>query len=218
VDGDYTRQTAGGGWDLDYHPSYGVFAVGDVNGAWIVRRSATGNAGTWATVNTFKTTEWTRSSATTIVTTGSGAVHVAGWAYSSKTRKYHWMVRSSYNGGATWSSSDTYSYGGSTMNVSTITEDAAGNLFVCGQAADSAGKLWWLVRKGVPGTKRVRQGGKWVTVPTVTWTNSDLYQLVAGQPARANGLTVDSNGTVFASGRAADAAGVNDWIVRQLAP
>ena len=216
VDADYSRQTTGAGWDLGFHPGYGVFAVGDVNGSWTVRRSVTGNAGTWATLNTFKTTEWTKSSATAIVTTGSGAVHIAGWAYSSKTRKYHWIVRSSYDGGVTWSISDAYSYGGSTVNVSSITEDAAGNLFVCGQAADSAGKLWWLVRKGVPGTKRVKQRGKWVTVPTVTWTNSDLYQFVAGQPARANGLTVDSSGAVLASGRAADAAGVNYWIVRKL--
>ena len=67
----------------------------------------------------------------------------------------------------------------------------------------------------LPGTKRVKQGGKWVTVPTVTWTNSDLYQLVAGQPARANGLTVDSSGSVFASGWAADATGEHYWIVRR---
>ena len=59
-----------------------------------------------------------------------------------------------------WSISDTYSYGGSTVNVSAIAVDAAGKLFVGGQVSDSAGKLWWLVRKGVPGTKRVRQGNK----------------------------------------------------------
>ena len=103
VDADYSRQTAGTGWDQAFHPSYGVFAVGEVNGNWTVRRSVTGNAGSWATVDTFKTSEWTRSSAHTIVATASGAVHVAGWAYSSKTRKYHWLVRSSYNGGSTWS-------------------------------------------------------------------------------------------------------------------
>jgi hypothetical protein len=217
VHADYSGQTTGAGWDLGFHPSYGVFAVGDANGGWTVRRSATGNAGSWATVDTFKTTEWTQTGAKSIACTASGALHVAGWGYSSKTRKYHWMVRSSYNGGATWSLSDTYSYGGSTVNGFTITEDTAGKLFVSGSVSDSAGKLWWLVRKGVPGTKRVKQGGKWVTVPTVTWSNSDLYQLVAGQRAQANGLTVAPDGTVFASGRAADAAGVNQWIVRKLA-
>jgi hypothetical protein len=156
-----------------------------VNGSWTVRRSATGHAGSWATVDTFKTTEWTQASARSIVATASGALHVAGWGYSSK-------------------------------NVSAITEDAAGNLFVCGQAADSAGKLWWLVRNGVPGTTSVKQGGKWITMPTVTWSNNDAYQLATGQPAQANGLTVDSTGAVFASGRAANAAGVNQWIVRKL--
>jgi hypothetical protein len=199
---------------MAYHPVYGVFVVGEANGIWTVL-GETGNAGSWATVNTFKTTEWTKSSATAIVTTSSGAVHVAGRAYSSKTRKYHWMVRSSYDGGATWTVSDTYSYGGSTVNVSCIVEDAAGNLLVSGSVTDSAGKLWWLVRKGVPGTKRVKQGGNWVTVPTVTWTNSDLYQLVAGQPAQANGITI-ANGNIFVGGSAANAAGVNQLIVRKL--
>lgn len=218
VEADYSRQTTGAGWDLGFHPGYGVFAVGDVNGAWTVRRSTTGNAGSWATAETFKTTEWTQTTGRSIVATGSGALHVAGWGYSSKTRKNYWLVRSSYNGGATWSISDTYSYGGSSVYVSCITVDSSGKLLVSGQVADSAGKLWWLVRKGVPGTKKVKQGGKWVTVPTVTWTNSDLYQLAASQPARALGVTVSPDGSVFASGWATDAAGVKQWIVRRLTP
>lgn len=218
VDADYSGQTSGAGWDLSFDSNYGLFAVGDVNGSWTVRRSPTGQAGSWSAANTFKTSEWTTSSATAIATTPSGAIHVAGWAYSTKTWKYHWMVRSSYDDGATWSISDTYSYGGSSVNVSAIAVDAAGKLFVGGQVADGTGKLWWLVRKGVPGTKRVKQGGKWVNMPTVTWSNSDLYRLAAGQPARANGLTVGPDGAVFASGRAADAQGMTAWIVRKLAP
>jgi len=59
---------------------------------------------------------------------------------------------------------------------------------------------------------------RWVNVPTVTWSNSDLYRLAAGQPARVNGLTVAPDGAVFASGRAADAAGVDHWMVRRLSP
>lgn len=216
VDADYSRQSTGAGWDQAFHPSYGIFAVGDVNGSWTVRRSLTGNAGSWGSVDTFKTTDWMKSVAEAIVITRSSAIHVAGWAYSSSSRRYYWMVRSSYDGGATWSISDTYSYGGSTVDVSTIVEDAGGNLFVSGQVTDNAGKLWWLVRKGVPGTKLVKQGGKWVTVPTVAWTNSDVYRLAAGQQARANGLTVSPSGAVFASGWAADASGVARWIVRKL--
>jgi len=218
VHADYSGQTAGAGWDLGFHPVQGAFAVGDANSAWTVRRSTTGNAGTWAAVDTFKTSEWTVNTARSIVATRSGSLHVAGWGYSSKTRRNHWLVRSSYNGGATWSLSDTYSYGGTSVYVSGITEDSAGNLLVSGQVADSAGNLWWLVRQGVPGTKLVKQGGKWVTVPTISWTNSDLYRLASGQPARALGLTVAPDGSAFASGWANDAAGAKQWIVRKLAP
>lgn len=218
VHADHSGQTTGSGWDLGFHPSYGMFAVGDANGGWVVRRSATGDAGSWAAVDTFKTTEWTQTTARAIVATRSGALHVAGWGYSSKTRRNHWLVRSSYDGGATWSISDTYNHGGSSVYVAGIAEDAAGNIYVCGQVADSSGKLWWLARKGVPGTKQVKQGGRWVTVPTVAWTNSDLFQLVAGQPARANGMTVDSSGAICVSGWGTDAAGVKQWIVRRLNP
>ena len=99
-----------------------------------------------------------------------------------------------------------------------MTLDAAGKIFVCGQAANSLGKLYWLVRKGTPGTKQVKQGGKWVTIATVTWTTSDAFQLAAGKEAVANGITADASGNVLVSGRAQDASGVDHWIVRKLTP
>lgn len=125
VDADYSRQTAGAGWDLGFHPSYGVFAV---------------------------------------------------------------------------------------------VEDAAGNLIVCGQIAGAAGDLHWIVRKGTPGTKLVKQGGKWVTIATMTWATSDDFQLVPGKVASPNAITTDSNGNIYVSGHAQDANGVNHWIVRKLTP
>ena len=39
---DSTGQTAGGSSDMAYHPTHGVFVVGDANGIWTVRRSASG--------------------------------------------------------------------------------------------------------------------------------------------------------------------------------
>ncbi len=212
----------GSGWSLSFHPDGRVFVAGDgpVSGShpWLVLRSATGELGTWQIVDAFKTKEWTQSSARASVITDSGTIYVAGWGYSSKTRKRAWIVRSSADGGATWSISDNFSYGGTTVELSGMTLDEAGNIFVCGQVSNSAGKLSWLVRKGVPGTKLVKQGRKWVTVSTVTWSNTDLYQMVSGQPARANGITSDGLGNVFVTGRAADAVGVDHWIVRKLVP
>ncbi len=164
--------------------------------------------GVWATVDDFAdlANDIGQASCADIMVSPSGDVYATGG--SALGAGPGWLVRKRPAGAAAFT----------TVDVSAITVDAAGHLFVGGQASDSAGKLWWLVRKGVPGTKRVKQGGKWVTVPNVTWTNSDLYQLVAGQSARANGLTVDSIGAVFASGWAADATGEHYWIVRRLAP
>ena len=197
-----------------------MFVAGDKPGpTWIVQRSATGDLGSWTTVDTFySSTEWTQTAARACVITDAGTIYVAGQAYSSKTRKRHWIVRTSTNGGATWVISDNFNYGGATVELSGMTLDAAGKIFVCGQAANSSGKLYWLVRKGTPGTKLVKQGGKWVTIATVTWTTSDVFQLASGKEARANGITGNDLGNVLVSGRAADASGVDHWIVRKLTP
>lgn len=212
----------GSAWSFGFHPDGKVFVggAGSVSSilSWITLRSPTGDLGSWTTVDTFRSTEWTQSSANATTITESGTIYVAGWGYSSKTRKRHWIVRTSTNGGSTWTISDNFSYGGATVELSGMTLDAAGRIFVCGQAANSAGNLYWLVRKGTPGTKLVRQGGKWVAVPTMTWTTSDAFQFAVGQPARANGITADASGNILVNGRAADATGVDHWIVRKLAP
>lgn len=214
----------GSGWAIGFHPSGSVIVPGDrtdpVTHAmkWIVLRSATGDLGTWQTVDTFLTGEWTGISSRGVLVTGNGTVYASGWAYSSKTRKNHWIVRTSADGGTTWSISDSFSYGGSTVEVNGMTQDAAGNLFVCGKASNSTGKFYWLVRKGTPGTKLVKQGGKWVTIATMTWSTSDAFQLASGKEAQANGITADASGNVLVSGRAADASGVDHWIVRKLTP
>lgn len=216
VDADYSGQSAGSGWDMAWHPSYGVFAVGDVKGVWTVRRSNTGNVGTWATVDSFYTPrEWTSGSAKCIVAS-STKIHVVGSAYNASTRKTHWIVRSSADGGLTWSITDMAMTG---VNVEArgIVEDAAGNLMVCGQIPGAAGDLHWIVRKGAPGTKLVKQGGKWVTVATMTWTTSDDFQLAAGKSAQPNAITTAA-GITYVSGRAQDASGVDQWIVRKLLP
>lgn len=212
VDGDYSRQTSGAGWDLGFHPNYGMFAVGDVNGIWTVRRSATGNAGSWATVDSFYTRrEWTSGSARGILATASN-IHVVGSAYNATTRKTHWVVRSSSDGGLTWSISDMALAG----DGRGIVQDAAGNLMICGTVAGAAGDLHWIVRKGTPSTTLVKQGKQWVQVTTLNWTTSDDFQLVPGKTAQPNAITIDGQGNIYVSGYATDASGANQWIVRKL--
>jgi hypothetical protein len=217
VHADYSGQSTGAGWDLGFHPSHGMFVAGEVNGLWTVRRSSTGDVGTWATVDSFVTRrEWTSGRALCILATPS-KIHVAGSAYNASTRKTHWIIRTSADGGLTWSITDNYAPTGA-AETRGIVQDASDNLVVCGSVTDSTGALHWIVRKGTPGTKLVKQGKQWVQVETMTWTTSDTFQLVPGKPALPNGITKDSQGNIFVGGRAQDVNGVNHWIVRRLSP
>ena len=215
VDVDYTGHSVGSGWDMAYHPSYGVFAVGDVNGIWTVRRSPNGEKGTWTTVDSFYTNRvWTSGSAKAILVTPS-KIHVVGSAYNASTRKTHWVVRTSSNGGLTWSITDM-ALTGTAVEARGIIEDTSGNLVVCGQVIGAAGGLHWIVRKGTPGTTWVKQGKNQVPVATMTWTTSDDYQLATGKSAQPNAITIDIHGSIFVSGSAQDATGIDHWIVRKL--
>jgi hypothetical protein len=216
VDVDYSGRSSGSGWDIAFHPTNGVFAVGAVNGLWTVRRSSTGDKGTWSTVDSFYTRrEWTSGTAKFILATPS-KIHVAGSAYNAGTKKTHWVIRSSADGGLTWSITDNLAPVGGSAEATGIVEDAAGNLVVCGFVTGSAGDSSWIVRKGVAGTKLVKQGKQWVAVPTINWTTTDDYQLVTGKSAQPNGITTDPNGNIYVGGRAQDASGIDQWIVRKL--
>lgn len=214
VDADYSRQTAGAGWDLGFHPSYGVFAVGEVKGIWTVRRSSNGNRGTWATVDSFTTRrEWTSGRALCILVTPA-KIHIAGSAYNASTGKTHWLIRTSADGGLTWTITDNFTSTGA-AEARGIVQDASGNLVVCGSITATTGDLQWVVRKGTPGTKLVKVGKQWVQVETTTWTTSDTYQLATGKSAQPNAITTAA-GITYVSGNAQDANGVNQWIVRKL--
>jgi hypothetical protein len=88
-----------------------------------------------------------------------------------------------------------------------IGKDSVGNPVVAGIGQDSTGAFHWVVRRPVP--------GGWATV--------DDYQLSPGQYAAAgagweNCVTADAAGNVLVTGGAADATGVEHWIVRRTNP
>ncbi|MEI6785607.1 MAG: hypothetical protein WCQ21_32360 [Verrucomicrobiota bacterium] len=215
VDSNIAGQSSGSGWDMACHPTKGVFVVGDVNGIWTVRRSPNGEKGTWTTVDSFYTNRvWTSGNANCILATPS-KIHVVGSAYNASTRKNLWVVRSSSDGGLTWSITDMALAG----EAKGIVEDISGNpgnlvtnLVVIGAAGGSG----WIVRKGTPSITYVKQGKNLVPVATMTWTTIDDYPVATGKSAVANAITKDIQGSIFVSGHAQDATGVEQFIVRKL--
>jgi hypothetical protein len=218
------QSAKGSCWSIAFHPTRGVFTACDMDIAgspgipvWTVRRSPSGNLNTWTTVDTFMSpTIKPYGSARDIVVTDSGTIYVSGWTYSVKTRLETWVVRSSADGGVTWTTSDSYT-GSWGAEGSGITLDSVGNLFVCGRLQDSSGSSHWLVRKGTTVVKLVQQGKKWVQVSTVVWANSDVFQLAPNRTAMALDLNRDNSGNMFVCGHAADGTGADHWIVRKLA-
>ncbi len=60
----------------------------------------------------------------------------------------YWYVRKSADSGRTWATVDQYQYpSGSWINVTGITADNSGNIYVLGGATDGSGNRHWLVRK-----------------------------------------------------------------------
>jgi hypothetical protein len=90
-----------------------------------------------------------------IVADSVGNLYVAGRAYddgSPSGGPFHWIVRRSTDGGETWSLADDFIPGGSGTEPYGITVDAAGNLYVAGDADYNASGQYWTVRKGIGGT------------------------------------------------------------------
>ncbi len=176
---------------------------------WIVRKSIDGGS-TWFTADNFSygaNTTWGRG----IVSTPDG-LFVAGFGdtlvvTSSKPKltveSYHWLVRKSVDGGASWATVDDFQYSpGNGTAAYGITADTAGGLYVVGQSGvySSGTTPRWLVRKSA------NAGASWATV--------DDFQS-GGTNSVARGAVVDALGNVCVIGQGREASGGYDWIVRK---
>ncbi len=215
VDVDYSGQSYGSAWDMAYHPTYGVFAVGEVNGFWTVRRSTHGDAGTWQTKDTFTVRrQWGGGKASSVLVARNGDIYVAGRALQWNTGANHWVVRRSTNGGETWSIVDSALVTGSGEPTG-IAEDANGRIVVCGFIG-STGDRRWIVRRGQQVTTTSTKRGKTVTSTVWEWTTIDDHQPVPGTVWRANAVTVNAQGDLYVSGYGVDPNGVGQFMVRRL--
>jgi hypothetical protein len=184
--------------------------VGEVNGRWTVRRSASGDWGTWTTVDSIS------GGARSAVVTASGAIHVAGWITNKGKR--HWVVRTSTDGGTTWTTTDDVRPAGDLAEPTGMIEDGAGNILVCGWTRDASGKARWLVRQGTVATKLVKKGRNWVEQTSLSWTTMEDYSGAADGliQARANSIAADPAGNIYVSGVGGDALDNAFFIVRRL--
>lgn len=194
---------------LAVHPQYGLFVVGYANNAgtmtWTVRRSSDG-INSWHTVDSFATTK-KGAVAAGIAVDGSGAIYVVGSAYSGRASLItSWVVRRSLDGGATWSTIDTFCYNGwPSSSPTAVTLDTVGNLCIVGSATPSSGASHWLLRKGTPANG------------SFSWSISDDFQLAPRNNAGAYALTLYGSGSLLVTGWANDSSGSTHWITRQSA-
>jgi hypothetical protein len=95
-----------------------------------------------------------------IVADSAGNLYVAATTYddgSDSGGSFHWIVRRSVDGGATWSIVDDFVPGGSLTEAKGLTVDATGNVYVVGtadygQPFGPSTTVAWTIRKGIGGT------------------------------------------------------------------
>jgi hypothetical protein len=138
-------------------PSGLLFAAGtgeaDTGYRGLIRMSAD-NGSTWSTLDDFLYPGLNYTINSGIVSDATGNLYVAGTAYddgSANGGPFHWIVRRSTNGGATWSIVDDFAPGGQLTQANAIASDAAGNVYVAGFADYGNGTFAWTIRKGVGG-------------------------------------------------------------------
>ena len=198
---------------IGFHKTAGVFVVGCMgNGSkelWTVRRSLSGQPGTWTTVDTFQDASNTYSEASAIVVSAD-TIYVGGRASQVVKGKTinNWVVRRSLNAGNTWATVDRFGqepapYGKGAATITGITLSPSGQVFVTG-ITPAPSEL--LVRKG-----STLQNG------TMSWQTSDQFQQVAGLETYARALTTDAFGNIFSAGQGkVDSSGLGYFLTRKL--
>jgi hypothetical protein len=206
-----------------------VYAAGEVqtnavlgNDLWLVRKGTSVNP--WATVDLFgtpmKLVRWTPKGVFCHPTAGIFVVgQAAGQPITSKsgtTFPELWTVRRSQDGGASWTTVDTYYLGGSPLNASWasgVGADSAGNLYVVGTASLPSGKAYywsWIVRMSSDG------GNSWTTVDQFPPSSPSSHP-----SALAAAFGSDPGGNLFVAGydnqgpSGFGSASSQRWIVRE---
>lgn len=165
---------------------------------WIIRKSPVSGT-SWTTVDDFSIDSAQDSEARGVARDAAGNMYAVGYATDSSPYN-HWIVRKSSNGGASWTTVDTYQYSASQHAQAygiAIRESA---IYVVGVAMDSGAVNRWIVRKSTDGGS--------------SWTNIDDYRYSGSINAIGIGITVSANGHLYAVGQGYNGS-FWKWVVRR---
>jgi hypothetical protein len=182
---------------------------GGPNATWVVRKGTIDSSGgiTWGNVDAFRGPNSQGARAYAIACHPTAGIFSVGWGYVSVSGKgktkvqtvAEWVVRRSQNGGATWTTVDTFSLNSQEAIPQGVGIDLRGNIYVVGYASNPY--RVWIVRKSADG------GNTWATV--------DSFQPSGlSNSAQANGFGCDAYGNLFVAGTSADSSG-HKWVVRE---
>jgi len=170
---------------------------------WIVRKSATGERGSWEVVDDYVSEKTVFGGVPKgIGSDFQGKLYVAGsesLSYPDKKKyRHHWIVRMSPDGSpGSWETVDSYSHGETGNALAKgVVGDVSGNIYVVGGGYENFGDSDWIVRKGSSYSK-----GYWKTV--------DEYRF-KGKSSEALGITIDPFGNLYTIGRS-----TGTWLVRK---
>lgn len=170
--------------------------------SWLVRKS-TDNGNSWTTVDTFQLSPGYDASCETLEISGS-SIFAAGIGLDSSSIAY-WVTRRSSDGGASWSTIDTYNLAPSfSAYISQIYSPSPSTIYTVGSAIDSNNISHWIVRKSTD------NGNSWSTV------DNFLASSLSNIQANAKSITSDSSGNIYTLGTGeVFFTDVNHWFVRK---
>jgi hypothetical protein len=168
--------------------SAGVYLTGRSPVGWLIRKTSDAG-GTWSDVGD----SWP-GQASGVCADRAGNLYVAGADFSDPNLGSTWTVRTSADGGISWSVADTVS-SPFASNAGGVGTDREGNVYVVGGTSDSDGNQHALIRSNAGGN----------------WTTADDYQSASTNAVFYDAFTTDSSGRLYASGRDGYP---NGWLIR----